>query len=989
MTDPAPTRTSTRVRTKSARALESEGTEALIAAQGPARATRSKAPREKVAPKPKKSKYCLCKEYRTGPMIECNECGNWFHFSCVELTDEEAEKIHNWVCTECAQRTGSKTTYIHDISSFPSPVPPSDAELEAEAEAEEPQSKRNTRRAASKRKAPRRTTTRAKKAKVEEPGPDLEPEPEPEPELDVEGEDNDEDGDGDDEEDGAASSVESVSTPGACDELVKGDADEYKDEGEKEDDHEDRMVGHEVSPSLPPAKSLARRGVRGRSKSPVKRAGTPSPVNAIEQEAKEETNERAEDGPKGRTATPTKGHEKGKEPSHEHQPRASKRLSIDTRRGSGSTKLSTPARRSSAHVKLKGALPAARAYVLGQFTKIASGLFGDKLDASGAAQWGKDAEAALFAHFKEGPNAVAGNRYKAQFTLLSSSLPKTRAAVKAAIVDGSTPPDKVALLNAEDLATDEQLAELEAQRAESLRQAVRIEPEFISVRIGRDGLEEIEREKTPDSPELKEEEELACTSQVDEQRARGTATPEPPKAAAESPRSPGSPFMRRRSSISTPLSPLARRTSFSHSGSPVVAHRSSVEFASAWGTSTKVAEDYDMEQDQDAIDLSDLATGDVNYDDGLDGPEAHPMAEFFSRPVVWSGGISNPAEESAIIPSVVMRQAAGRGLPVESFRALLPQATIAIAGRVPSVSSLQYLSDRRLDGTKELVTVALTLGPKATTDERKAWGAILNFHLQRDRHAVFHPNTNARELYLVPVRAADRTPELFDTFDAFALPKDARDEAVMLGVFVTQRVSPGRSPTEPNPVSRSLARPPPQAQPSDPLEPAAPVFQNAQLQALMSSLNPAAIAAASAPRPPHAGMPMPPFPPSYGPGPGPPRPDYSSYQPDRPRPRADHAADYHHDRIPAYNQPGYSPEYRPDYQFRPTPTRPYGVPQPSPYGVTQGYHPPLRPQAGHASPPPPGGRSPATGMRSESNRAPPGGSRGGPQRGRGRGRRRW
>jgi hypothetical protein len=82
------------MRTKSTRALESEGTEAHLAAQGPARATRSKAPpKEKAPPKPKKSKYCVCKEYRTGPMIECGQCGNWFHFGCVDLTDDEAEKI--------------------------------------------------------------------------------------------------------------------------------------------------------------------------------------------------------------------------------------------------------------------------------------------------------------------------------------------------------------------------------------------------------------------------------------------------------------------------------------------------------------------------------------------------------------------------------------------------------------------------------------------------------------------------------------------------------------------------------------------------------------------------------------------------------------------------------------------------------------------------------------------------------------------------------
>lgn len=79
-----------------------------------------------------------------------------------------------------------------------------------------------------------------------------------------------------------------------------------------------------------------------------------------------------------------------------------------------------------------------------------------------------------------------------------------------------------------------------------------------------------------------------------------------------------------------------------------------------------------------------------------------------------------------------MRQVAGRALPAEHFRALLPQPAITIAGRVPSTNSLQYLSDRRLDRTKELVAVTLTLDPKANREERDAWDALLNFHIQRE-----------------------------------------------------------------------------------------------------------------------------------------------------------------------------------------------------------------------------------------------------------------
>lgn len=66
------------------------------------------------------------------------------------------------------------------------------------------------------------------------------------------------------------------------------------------------------------------------------------------------------------------------------------------------------------------------------------------------------------------------------------------------------------------------------------------------------------------------------------------------------------------------------------------------------------------------------------------------------------------------------------------FKHLLPQPTIAIAGRVPSANSLQYLSDRRFDRSKELVTVALTLDPAATPEQRTDWAAIIDFHVKRE-----------------------------------------------------------------------------------------------------------------------------------------------------------------------------------------------------------------------------------------------------------------
>lgn len=208
--------------------------------------------------------------------------------------------------------------------------------------------------------------------------------------------------------------------------------------------------------------------------------------------------------------------------------------------------------------------------------------------------------------------------------------------IKASIVDGTFTAAKVAQLNSEDLATAEQLAQIEAARAESLRQTVRLEEEYAAVRIGRDGFEEVARrtaqrpDPTAEEAEKQGEEEWAPRTPRDEPRRESIATVESPKSPKASLESPKSPVHRRRSSLSIPHSPITQ-------------HRPSVEFASAWGAGAASAEALEtVDQDQDAIDLSDIAGAEVSYDDGLDGAvEVDPMGEFLSRPVVWSGGVSS------------------------------------------------------------------------------------------------------------------------------------------------------------------------------------------------------------------------------------------------------------------------------------------------------------------------------------------------------------
>ncbi|XP_017424634.1 chromatin remodeling protein EBS-like [Vigna umbellata] len=48
--------------------------------------------------------YCKC-EMPYNPdvlMVQCEECKNWYHPACVDMTAEDAEKLEQYVCSECS-----------------------------------------------------------------------------------------------------------------------------------------------------------------------------------------------------------------------------------------------------------------------------------------------------------------------------------------------------------------------------------------------------------------------------------------------------------------------------------------------------------------------------------------------------------------------------------------------------------------------------------------------------------------------------------------------------------------------------------------------------------------------------------------------------------------------------------------------------------------------------------------------------------------------
>ncbi|KAF9038433.1 hypothetical protein BJ165DRAFT_386193 [Panaeolus papilionaceus] len=75
----------------------------------------------KAKPGPKmKDVYCTCSAGDDGsPMIFCSGCRIWFHFTCADLSEADAEEISVYICPTCSQTTGRRSAcefLIHSTS---------------------------------------------------------------------------------------------------------------------------------------------------------------------------------------------------------------------------------------------------------------------------------------------------------------------------------------------------------------------------------------------------------------------------------------------------------------------------------------------------------------------------------------------------------------------------------------------------------------------------------------------------------------------------------------------------------------------------------------------------------------------------------------------------------------------------------------------------------------------------------------------------------
>ncbi|KAI0334554.1 hypothetical protein GY45DRAFT_1269691 [Cubamyces sp. BRFM 1775] len=231
---------------------------------------------------------------------------------------------------------------------------------------------------------------------------------------------------------------------------------------------------------------------------------------------------------------------------------------------------------------------------------------------------------------------------------------------------------------------------------------------------------------------------------------------------------------------------------------------------------------------------------------------------FEDRPPVWTGMLSMPLDSA--IPqevAVIARQSGGRTLPTDSplWQALFPSKELRIDGRVPVEKSAQYLTQVRLNPTKELIAAAFSSAPGI---DSSGFHAVKNHLLSKGRHGLIFPwghnpksSAPGRELYVVPLLSTDPIPEYMELLDQLQLPQ-SRNVDYLVGIWVLTK---GKLNPPPHATATTAPVPAP-APPAIPPMPSAthaiPNIDFAQLQQL-----------GMLPQPPQPSQPPPPPPPAH------------------------------------------------------------------------------------------------------------------------------
>ena len=62
--------------------------------------------------------YCVCRTNSEKNMVACDACNEWFHLDCINLNEELAEQIPQFVCSACVRRKRTQLPYINSFDSI-------------------------------------------------------------------------------------------------------------------------------------------------------------------------------------------------------------------------------------------------------------------------------------------------------------------------------------------------------------------------------------------------------------------------------------------------------------------------------------------------------------------------------------------------------------------------------------------------------------------------------------------------------------------------------------------------------------------------------------------------------------------------------------------------------------------------------------------------------------------------------------------------------
>ena len=202
--------------------------------------------------------------------------------------------------------------------------------------------------------------------------------------------------------------------------------------------------------------------------------------------------------------------------------------------------------------------------------------------------------------------------------------------------------------------------------------------------------------------------------------------------------------------------------------------------------------------------------------------------------------------------AVTARQAGGRTLGSDSplWQTLFPSKELRIDGRVPVEKSAQYLTQVRLNPSKELIAVAFSSMPSMDSAGFNAlkshllskglvslnaslqFGVLMTFYR---RHGLIFPwghnpksSAPGRELYVVPLLSADPIPEYMELLDELQLPKE-RSTDYLVGIWVLTK---GKLAPPPQPIQAASAAGAPRPSSTAPVLPNIDFSQLQHLNAL-------------------------------------------------------------------------------------------------------------------------------------------------------------